>query len=133
MSVLPCARLFSCMKDTSLPVACAVVKSLPGRSNFSDGNGCWESVSQDRYMNGLAADEVQQITCEVIPMREEEAMSSPFIHLELAVWDRLRGPASTQLQGSALIFLAVNDQRGHRTGRQIRSEVRLILRSDALK
>ncbi len=66
-------------------------------------------------------------------MGEEEAMCSPFVHLELAVGDRLRGPASTQFQGSALILIAMNDQRWDRTGSHIRSEVRFIRRPDDLK
>lgn len=66
-------------------------------------------------------------------MREEEAMCRPFIHLELAPLDCLRGPASTEAQGSALILIAMNDQGWHRTGRHLRSEVCLIGRPAELK
>src|SRR5579884_2960290 len=84
-------------------------------------------------INCLATDEVQQITREAISMREEEAMHSVFIYLELASRDRLGGLASTQVQRRALIFTAMNDQGWYCTSRHFRSEVCLNRRTAELK
>src|SRR5215469_9617423 len=95
---------------------------------------CWTRMLVAPFLvSCLAADEVQQIACKAISMRKKQAMCRPFIHLELAPLDCLCGPASTEVQGSALILIAMNDQGWHRTGRHLRSEVRLIRRPAELK
>ena len=74
----------------------------------------WGIASAERRtlampVNYLTAEEVQQIAGEALPMSKEEAMGRTLVHLELAPLDCLRCPASTQIQRSALVVIAMND------------------------
>jgi hypothetical protein len=62
---------------------------------------------------------------QAVPVGAEQAVRRAFVYRELAPCDRPGGPCRRRLNGRERVHGAVDNERRHREGRQVRPEVNL--------